>query len=136
MEDNLRSPAAGSQGNRLLSIRNAKKVTDSQFLFDQTSGRHYILREIETESIEVGSNHGKSEPKTSRDIDILKSNSNGGTFMEHDKRVTGKMNYRQRQAYAQERSNDRLKASSPNSLLRRSAEKFYIPRIDKLEGYS
>ena len=46
------------------------------------------------------------------------------------------MNYRQRQAYAQERSNDRLKASSPNSLSRRSLEKMYIPRIDKLEGYS
>ena len=50
MEDNLRSPAAnGSKRDRLLSIRNAKKVTSSQFLFDQTSGRHYILKEIETE---------------------------------------------------------------------------------------
>ena len=46
------------------------------------------------------------------------------------------MNYRQRQAYAQARSNDRLKASSPNSLSRKSFEKMYIPRIDKLEGYS
>ena len=86
--------------------------------------------------MELGANHGKPVPKTHRDICTQNINSNGQYFKQHDLRCSGKMNFRQRQAYAQEKSNDRLKASSPNSLSRKSAEKMYIPRPDKLEGYS
>ena len=45
------------------------------------------------------------------------------------------MNYKQRRAYAQEKSNSRLHVPSPISLSRKKAEEMYLPRNDKFEGY-
>lgn len=46
------------------------------------------------------------------------------------------MNYKQRIAYARNKSNERLKVDSPRSLLGLSTEHMYLPRNDKFEGYS
>ena len=55
---------------------------------------------------------------------------------QHDLRVSGFMNYKQRSNYAYNKSNDNLKVESPSSLVRKSTEKMYLPRNDKFEGYS
>ena len=60
----------------------------------------------------------------------------GSISSQHDLRVSGFMNYRQRQAYAMEKSNGRLVVNSPRSLLRKSTDSMYLPRNNKFEGYS
>jgi len=53
---------------------------------------------------------------------------NGQARSQHDLKVVGFMNYKQRIAYAQEKNIDSLKVSSPRSLLRKSTEHMYLPR--------
>ena len=46
------------------------------------------------------------------------------------------MNYRQRDSYARQSSNDNLKVQSPRALQGKATEHMYLPRNDKFEGYS
>jgi len=60
----------------------------------------------------------------------------GKIAAKHDLKVTGFMNYKERQSYAMSKSKDMLRVASPRSLLRKSTERLYLPRNDKFEGYS
>ena len=92
-----------------------------------------MVKEIETiENPKFGNN----EPMLSRRTFTETVSPSGKIAGKHDFKVTGFMNYKERQSYAISKSKGMLIVASPRSLLRKSTERMYLPRNDKFEGYS
>jgi len=96
--------------------------------YDETSGRHFFLQEIETISDKPGQQEGHTRQAS--------VNLSGQLRSEHDLKVAGFMNYKQRQTYARVSSKDNLHVDSPRSLSGKATNTMYLPRQDKFEGYS
>ena len=91
--------------------------------YDPTSGRHFVLKEVSTTQNNSGfGSIGTVEPEIRRSMHITGVSASGSLPKQHDMRVTGFMNYKQRHAYARDKRNDGLKVTSPRSLLGRSTE--------------
>lgn len=107
--------------------------------FDQDTGKYFILRDIATTVLpsprsddDAGS---PRQPVETRETSLSSVLANGRLKSQHDLRVSGKMNFCDRQAFAELVDNENLRCDSPKSLMKRATARMYLPRNDKFEGY-